>query len=172
MLADEARLKVVAALVLGSRTTDEVSAATGLDLRQTVKALNRLAGSGLVEEGPDGWTFDASEFVDNARRAASSQAAREDLPADVPEGDEKVLRNFMKDGRLTHIPTARNKRRVVLDYLAGQFEPGKVYPERDVNFMLQKFHADFAALRRYLVDEEFLERREGFYWRAGGTFDV
>lgn len=29
-----------------------------------------------------------------------------------------------------------------------------------------------AALRRYLVDEEFLHRRDGFYWRAGGTFEV
>ena len=29
-----------------------------------------------------------------------------------------------------------------------------------------------AALRRYLVDEEFLERRQGFYWRAGGTFEL
>jgi hypothetical protein len=37
---------------------------------------------------------------------------------------------------------------------------------------LKRFHPDFAALRRFLVDEEFLERREGYYWRAGGTFDI
>ena len=30
----------------------------------------------------------------------------------------------------------------------------------------------YAALRRYLVDEGFLERRDGFYWRVGGTFDI
>ena len=61
---------------------------------------------------------------------------------------------------------------MVLDYLAGKFEPGRVYPERDVNFVLGMVHADYAALRRYLVDEGFLQRRDGFYWRAGGTFDV
>ena len=34
-------------------------------------------------------------------------------------------------------------------------------------------YGDYSALpRRYLVDEEFLERREGFYWRTGGTFDT
>ena len=38
--------------------------------------------------------------------------------------------------------------------------------------VLGRFHPDFAALRRYLVDEGFMERRGGFYWRAGGTFDV
>jgi hypothetical protein len=33
-------------------------------------------------------------------------------------------------------------------------------------------HGDYATLRRYLVDDGFLERREGFYWRAGGSFDL
>jgi hypothetical protein len=60
----------------------------------------------------------------------------------------------------------------LLDYLAGLFEPGQVYPERDVNKMLERYSDDTASIRRHLVDEEFLERRDGFYWRAGGTFDV
>jgi hypothetical protein len=34
--------------------------------------------------------------------------------------------------------------------------------------MLQLFHPDFAALRRYLVDEGFLTREDGVYWRSGG----
>ena len=37
---------------------------------------------------------------------------------------------------------------------------------------LKAVHPDYAALRRYLVDEEFLHRRDGYYWRAGGTFAV
>jgi len=31
---------------------------------------------------------------------------------------------------------------------------------------------DTAALRRYLVDEGFLDREAGDYWRAGGSYDV
>jgi hypothetical protein len=34
---------------------------------------------------------------------------------------------------------------------------------------LGALHADYAALRRYLVDEEFLSRSGGLYWRSGGT---
>lgn len=60
----------------------------------------------------------------------------------------------------------------MLDWLAARFEPGKTYPERDVNLLVGMAHADVAALRRYLVDEGFLERRDGFYWRAGGTFEL
>ena len=42
----------------------------------------------------------------------------------------------------------------------------------EVNDILRAFHPDTAALRRYLVDDEFLERRDAVYWRAGGTFDI
>ena len=47
-----------------------------------------------------------------------------------------------------------------------------VDPERAVNLIIGKVHGDYATLRRYLVDDGFLERREGFYWRAGGSFDL
>jgi hypothetical protein len=85
---------------------------------------------------------------------------------------DPIVRRFVRAGRLTVIPARRSKRRRVLDWLAQEFEPGRVYPEAAVNKMLIRFHPDFAALRRYLVDEGFMERRQGFYWRAGGTFDV
>ena len=87
--------------------------------------------------------------------------------------DESVLRNFLTDdGRLHTIPTRRAKRLVVLDHLAQSFELGRTYPEAEVNEILQRFHDDYAALRRYLVEEELLERRDGFYWRTGGTVVV
>ena len=85
---------------------------------------------------------------------------------------DRVLRAFFRDGRLTQIPAVHSKRLVVLDFLARHFEPGQAYAEKDVNDMLAGFHPDYATLRRYLVDEEFLHRRDGFYWRAGGTFEV
>jgi hypothetical protein len=88
------------------------------------------------------------------------------LPADP------VVRRFLSNGKLAAIPARQGKRRKVLDWLAQEFEPGRVYPEAVVNGILLRYHPDFAALRRYLVDEGFMERRQGFYWRAGGTFDV
>jgi hypothetical protein len=78
----------------------------------------------------------------------------------------------MPDGRLDRIPASRAKRLVVLDHVVRVFEPGVRYPERDVNTMLAAFHPDYAALRRYLVDEMFLAREHGTYWRIGGTVDV
>jgi hypothetical protein len=38
-----------------------------------------------------------------------------------------------------------------------------------VNEILEHRHPDTASLRRYLVDEELLDRAAGEYWRIGGT---
>jgi hypothetical protein len=92
-----------------------------------------------------------------------------------------VLGRFVRGGRLLSIPAARSKRLLVLDHLARLFEPGRRYTEAEVNEALRTWHPDYAALRRYLVDEGFLrranERDAGggsrrLYWRSGGSFDV
>jgi hypothetical protein len=84
--------------------------------------------------------------------------------------EEKILDRFVKGGRLVVMPTKRAKRLVVLDHIAQEFEPGRTYAEPVVNEMLTKFHDDYAALRRYLIDEDFLTRDCGVYWRSGGSF--
>jgi hypothetical protein len=84
----------------------------------------------------------------------------------------KTIEPYFRAGRLTAVPRRRPARLAVLDFLAGQFEPGRQYSEREVDEMLLRFHEDYCALRRYMVDEELMERRDGTYWRAGGTFDL
>jgi hypothetical protein len=87
--------------------------------------------------------------------------------------EERTLRGFLaEDGRLHTIPSKHSKLLVVLDHLAQCFEPGRRYDEAEVNAALERFHPDYAALRRYLVDNRFLTREAGVYWRSGGTFEV
>ncbi|WP_193610641.1 DUF2087 domain-containing protein [Nocardioides lijunqiniae] len=87
--------------------------------------------------------------------------------------DSRVLANFLDaDGRLRTIPSKQAKLRVVLDHLAQSFEIGRRYPEAEVNEVLNRFHPDHAALRRYLVEGDFLTREGGVYWRSGGRVEV
>ncbi|MET9952865.1 DUF2087 domain-containing protein [Streptomyces sp. NPDC006339] len=59
---------------------------------------------------------------------------------------------FAADGRLKAIPRKPARRAALLDHLAATlFEPGRSYTEREVNEALKTVHADFPALRRYLV---------------------
>jgi hypothetical protein len=86
---------------------------------------------------------------------------------------ETVLRAFVaEDGSLRSIPTRAAKRLVVLDHVAQVFPIGESWPEAEVNAALRRFHPDVAALRRYLVEDQFLDRRDGRYWRSGGSTDV
>jgi hypothetical protein len=91
----------------------------------------------------------------------------------MDEADRRTLERFLTpDGRLASIPTKHAKLLVVLDHLAQRFEPGAVYTEAEVNAVLNEFHPDHAALRRYLVENDFMTREDGRYWRSGGTFEV
>ena len=85
---------------------------------------------------------------------------------------DRVLRAYLDDdGRLVRMPAKHRKRLVVLDHLARVFEPGQRYTETEVNNLMRAFHDDVALLRRNLVDEGFLARADGVYWRIGGTVE-
>ncbi len=171
LLAEDSRRRVFAALVLGATSVGEVRDVTGLGAREVVVAVERLGRGGLVEQGAGGTlALLAAAF----RRAAAAEApppAAADHPDASPE-EAAVLRRYLRDGRLVSIPAAGAKRAVVLDVIAQDLEPGLRYTEREVDAVLRGWHPDTAALRRYLVDGGFLDRRpgrRGEYWRAGGT---
>jgi hypothetical protein len=134
---------------------------------EAAKALGRLVDIGLVVGGADGLTV-AGEALQRAARDALAKP-RSAEHAGLPTEARKVMEAFVVDGRLVSIPTAHAKRRVVLDWLAQEFEPGRRYSEATVNVMLGTRNPDTAALRRYLVDEGFLTRGSGEYWRSGGS---
>jgi hypothetical protein len=95
-------------------------------------------------------------------------------PAPVIEAvaRDPQLRMFVGGGRIETIPARLSRRRQLLDVVAQAFEPGVRYPERHVSLFLGAIHPDYAALRRYLIDEEFMSRSGGEYWRSGGTVPV
>lgn len=167
LLAEPERRRIVAALILEAGDLQHVTSATGLDARTAVDALDRLTKAGLVEQGADGtYVVIEASFKLAARAGRETTTSREH--ADEPYDHRRILATAIVDGRLVHLPTKRSKRLVVLDRLAREFEPGQRYGEREVNGILRHFDNDVAALRRYLVDEGFLDRSDGEYWRSGG----
>jgi hypothetical protein len=78
------------------------------------------------------------------------------------------LRGFIGARRIDTMPARRSRRRQLLAEVAQIFEPGIRYSEPAVNDLLRSLYPDCAALRRYLVDEEFMDRAAGVYWRIGG----
>jgi len=161
LLADEHRLRVFAAVALGARTVAEVAERGGLDETEVQGALPRLVGAGLVAQ-EDGLHVP----LEALRVAARRRPDRARGAADATPDEQRILRNFVVDGRLVRLPARHAQKQVVLGYVARRFEESRDYEEREVNELLRGFHDDTASLRRYLVDEGMLEREAGVYRRA------
>jgi len=169
LLADETRRAVFAALVLGDDDPPTIANRIGASTKDTMSALDRLVAGGLVEPMGRG------RF--HLLAGAFQLAARREAPDGQPTafGDEsvdrrRILDQAFTDGRLRAMPAKHSRRLVVLDHISQRFEPGLRYSERQVNAMLVSVDGDTATLRRYLIDERFLDRADGEYWRIGGTF--
>lgn len=165
---DPVRLAVLGAAALGPVDAARLAAELGVPEHKVERALGRARAVGVISE----------ELRLDVEALRSISAQLPDLaPPDpsVVEGswstdEREVLTRFFERDRLREIPANRSKRLVVLERLAQEFEPGLRYDEREINRRLQLFHPDYAALRRYLVDEGLMTRADGSYWRSGGRF--
>jgi DNA-binding transcriptional ArsR family regulator len=211
LLAEPDRLRALAAVALGAEDLPAVAEQAGLKPRAAARALSRLVSGGLLEgeagkgyrvrtealraaaippaadagagsggAGGHGPGPGGAEARAGAGRGGGPGGGLPEPPAGSPEA--AVLRRFLHHGRLLAMPAAYGKRLVVLDHLAGLFEPGRRYPEPEVNELLARYHPDYAMLRRHLVDDGFLDRADEpapsgsrsvkVYWRTGGTVDL
>ena len=110
----------------------------------------------------------------NDRRAAGTAAgaAEPGAASGAPErrrlsDQEKVVRAFLRDGRLVAIPARSSKRDLLLPVILDRCLPDdRDYEEKEVNMSLALLHPDVAALRRYLVDGQLMTRAAGIYRRA------
>jgi hypothetical protein len=173
VLADPERLAVAGSLARGPRTAAALAEELGVPAARLRRHLGRLTAAGLTAVEPDRRTyrFEAETLRRAAREVGPSRDPGLALGA-VDEDEEAVLRHYFVGGRLREIPARRAKRRIVLSRLSLEFEVGVRYPEREVNGILRRFHDDYMSLRRFLVDERFLSRERGQYWRSGGPVEV
>ncbi|QJC53510.1 metalloregulator ArsR/SmtB family transcription factor [Paenibacillus albicereus] len=93
-------------------------------------------------------------------RPAEEQARQEELE----KYRSAVLRSFFdREGRLKSIPAQLKKKLVVLEQLARKLEPGRKYPEKEINAFIREVHPDFATLRREFIMHQFLFREKEVY---------
>lgn len=168
LLLDPRRLAVVGSVATCARTVDEICALTGVERRTVLTTLAALEAGDAVVTHAGRWRLDPAVLRDAAQRLPQPAPPDPAMFHGMTRAERDILARFFHGDQLTEIPVSRGKRLVVLERLALEFEPGRRYHEREVNEVLGRFHEDYASLRRYLVDEQLLDRSEGRYWRAGG----
>ncbi len=160
-LLSPGRLAVAGALAAAEGNLADLTQRSRQPRRQVARALAQLVDAGIA--ACDGEVY---RLVPEALRDLAAALPQPDPPdplvlAAMTAEEQEVLARFVSGRRLVEIPAQRGKRQVVLQRLALDFEPGRHYTEREVNAMLTVWHPDYATLRRYLVDEGFLDRSAG-----------
>ena len=166
---DPVRLAVLGASVGGSVSIDLLASELGLPKRAVAKAIGALRSDGLLDEEAK---LDAAALRAVAESIPSTDRGEARVEGPWTDEEATILGRFFAEGRLTNVPTQASKRFLVLEKIAQEFEPGRRYAERDVNFKIQLIHGDYAAIRRYMVDNGLMDRADGSYWRTGGRYSV
>jgi hypothetical protein len=170
LVLDPLRLAVLGRAAEGPVDVEQIASTHNRPVREVQEAVGRLRAAGLLDTDLE---LDRGALREIAASLPHSPPVDPDVFAagswSAEEAD--VLSRFISGTRLVEIPASRSKRVVVLERLAQEFEPGVRYEEPEVNLTLQLWHPDYAALRRYLVDEGLMTRADGVYWRTGGRFE-
>lgn len=101
-------------------------------------------------------------------------------PASMPMQDDRAVvteeealaietKYLRGDGSLLRIPRKEKEKLVILRRIAERFAADRLYGQKEVDAILIQADADYAALRRYLIDYRFLEREPdgSAYWVKG-----
>lgn len=170
ILGHESRLQIVGLLANGERSVGELAEALNLTEPTVSHHLAMMKELGLLGVRAEGTTriywLDTS-FLERMSKGIFSQDNLATLaPAEHEESSEqRILQTFLEGDRIKEIPARRQKRLVVLQWLVNQFERDVRYPEAEMNARLKQYHPDFAALRRYLIENGLMQREQGVYWR-------
>lgn len=169
LLLDPVRLSVAGAAVSRDIPMAELAERLDVSPKTVARAVGDLRSLGLLDAAG---RIDPEVLRGVAVTLPAAGPTSEPVAGPWTEEESAILGRFFDGERLVQIPSSHRKRRLVLEKIALAFEPGRRYRERDVNFMIQLIHPDYATVRRYLIDEALLERADGAYWRIGGRVDV
>lgn len=167
-LADRSRLQILKSLALEDMHVERLAQRLGLTPPTISFHLKKLAEAGAVSGTKSQYYMVYSLNRELFRREMLDILLEESEEADEQrrrdeEYRRKVIENFFADGKLRSIPAQRKKERIILEHIAGSFEEGRDYSEREVNIIIADFHDDFCTLRRDMIAEKLLSREGGVY---------
>lgn len=169
-LGNPVRLLILNLALEKPRHGDELAVILNLSAPTVSHHLTQLAEAGLLSAKREQY-YTVFSAVPEALTPSLEALVR--LPSVQPlaPGEDpyraRVLRTFLKNGRVTAFPAQEKKFLVLLEHMLAAFEPGRRYTEKEVNFILLDFNEDVAAIRRGFIEYGYMERENGIYWRKG-----
>jgi DNA-binding HxlR family transcriptional regulator len=166
-LADESRLMIIDSLREKPKYVEELSERLNLAISTVSFHLKKLESAGLVRsvkeqyysvyhlnEGLLGFTLsELTSFSSNHRELQDERMLKY---------KNKVIRTFFRRGRLEKLPAQYKKRVIILTEIMKKFTD-KTYTEKEVDNIISVIHDDYVTVRRLLIDEKLMSRKNGIY---------
>lgn len=170
-LSDASRLQILAGLMREPMYVELIAERLALSPSTVSFHLKKLEAVALVtakrEQYYTVYSLNADMLDRTLREMIVPQEAKDDAQAQREAAyRQKVIDSFIVYGKLKTIPAQRKKRRIILEEIAGRFQPDRRYTEREVNLIISEMHDDFCTLRRELIVEGLMQRDHGEYWRV------
>gem|GEM_PF-5813128 len=127
LLVDPTRLAIVGAVATAPGDTAELAERSGRSTDEVLRTVGALVQAGLVVHEGGGYHLDVAAWRDLARDLPQDAAASPRIAFGMTEDEAEILARFFRGDRLVEIPAQHAKRRIVLERLALEFEPGVRY---------------------------------------------
>ena len=167
-VADETRLKILRALAEKDCYAELLAERLNLSAATVSFHMKKLQQAGLVDARreqyytvysmkKDVFSHTLGDLILSTDGGETAEALREE------QYRRKVLRSFMPNGVCEQMPAQLKKRIIIYREIFSRFEPGRSYPEKEVNAIISEVHADYCTVRRGFVGMGWMQRSNGVY---------
>jgi DNA-binding HxlR family transcriptional regulator len=168
-LADSSRLQALNVLMEKPQYVEELAHRLNLAVSTVSFHLKKLETAGLVKRSKQQYyvtyTLNEELFRLSLRELTSFNNAEKYAQGErIRRYKEKVLKTFIKKGKLTALPVQHKKKLIILDEFAKKFKPGVRYDEKLVDDVINTIYEDHCTIRRLLIEEGLMIREKQIYW--------
>ncbi|RXI99458.1 DUF2087 domain-containing protein [Anaerobacillus alkaliphilus] len=169
-LADPTRIKILKLLANGPLHGQAIAGKLGLKAPTITHHITKLREVALITERRDKNTI--YFYLNEKTLQQKSDLSLKAILRIGSEGDDElktkdnseVIKNFFTtEGKLKQIPSQRKKKLIVFTQLVKGLKAGVKYTEKEINEYIQKFHEDYATIRREFIMNHFMYRENGIY---------
>jgi hypothetical protein len=167
-LADVSRVRVLNALLQKPQYVEELANRLDLAVSTVSFHLKKLESVGLARKEKTQYYvtyYAATEILDQPLLAFIDCTDVDTFLQDarMEQYRQKVLKAFMKKGKLEKLPVQWKKRMIILEEFWKKFRLNQDYSEKEVNECIASVYGDYCTIRRLLIEEGMMERENQVY---------
>lgn len=164
-LGDESRLRILAMLKKSDSYVELLASRLELTPGTVSHHLKKLEAFGLVRCSRAQFYMIYSLNRDIAAPILEMLPEEDEGVSDDEKYRRQIIGAFIKNGRLTVIPSQLKKRELVYRHMLEGIEVGKSLTEKEINALIECFHEDFCTIRRDFISLGLMIRDNGIYTR-------